>query len=557
MNLVDFIQKHQEAHTINYIKAGFQKSQFITNMPEIATLMKRILNKLLTESDRQKVYNQLQSGGLPVNLSAQNKTETCKKQSFCTEFSMMISNIIGLLGFEVSKYLMLLFGIKHFIQLILDEINSCTTYEDIGTYVNYVRNMFLLGNSNSTLSNPIGLDETFDMSKYASMLNGNGLNRSSINYFNTNVGVNPEESIFNWILKYIDTHVKNENIISFNDDKHMFYDIIADMLEHLKLGTYEISDINELIINLGRFNVCYDKSFIKMFELLYQEGFSDMPADLKRNYKPHVIYIENDLKLDEKCDKYSLTLNKYFHDIYDNTLKSVIEILPNDYMNVNVHDNVYEMLSDITLNLFVNMCRKIYNNQLIYGFFGKSTRIQFIQVFQAFMDSVPRFYTLTKSQRTIVHYILLSDKILNDSIESVNKLNGVSSDDSDDSDDSDNGNKDETNSDHEDASETPVAKKDTPVAVKKEAPVVKRTAPIKKKEESDSDEPEEPKVPRRRTPVAKKEVPAVTKKDESDSDEPEEPKVPRRRTPVVKKDESDSDEPEEPKVPRRRTPAKK
>lgn len=425
MNLVDFFTQHQRAGTIRCINQGFQKSRFAPSCPDVASIMKMILNQLLVDADRSKVYNQLQSGGLPSNIAAQSKTDTCKKQSFCTEFTMMVSNLVGLVGFELSKYLMAIFGMKHFIKLVLDEINTATTYEDIGTYVNYIRNMYALGTNNVTMSTPFTLDDDFDIEKYSNLLTNTMPSKNGVNYFEMNVNVPTTEAIFNWMLKYIDTNIRNDNVISFNEDRSMFYNVIADMLAHTKLGKYDVTDINELLINLGKFNVCYDKSLIKMFELLYLEGLCDIPAELRRGYKPYVVYIENDLKLDVKCDKCQANLNKYFHEVVEHTFKCVNDTLHDDTLTVNIHDDVYEMLVDVTLNMFVTMCRKIYNNQLVYGFFGKSTRIQFIQVFQALMDSIPRFYTLTKSQRTVIHYVLLSDKIINDSIEAVNRMNGV------------------------------------------------------------------------------------------------------------------------------------
>ena len=425
MNLVDFFTQHQRAGTIRCINQGFQKSRFSPSCPDVAGIMKMILNQLLVDADRSKVYNQLQSGGLPTNISSQSKTDTCKKQSFCTEFTMMVSNLVGLTGFELSKYLMAIFGMKHFMKLVLDEINTATTYESIGTYVNYIRNMFALGSNNATASTPFSLGEGFNIEKYSNMINNTVPTKNGVSYFDMNVNVTTAEAIFTWMLKYIDTNIRNDNVISFNDDRAMIYSVIADMLDNLKLGTYDVTDINELLINLGKFNVCYDKSLIKMYELLYLEGLCDIPAELRRGYKPYVVYIENDLKLDIKCDKCQANLNKYFHEVVENTLKSVSEVMKTDVLTVHIHDEVYETLVDVTLNMFVTMCRKIYNNQLIYGFFGKSTRIQFIQVFQAIMDSVPRFYTLTKSQRTVIHYVLLSDKIINDSIEAVNRMNGV------------------------------------------------------------------------------------------------------------------------------------
>ena len=170
-------------------------------------------------------------------------------------------------------------------------------------------------------------------------------------------------------------------------------------------------------------NVCYDKSFIKMFEILYKESFADIPHELWSAYKPHIKYVENELKLDIKCSKFLTNFNKYYHKVYDETLKSVMEVIPpDDVLKIDITDKMYELMSDITFNLYVNISKKIACNQLTYAYFGKSTRIQFIQMFQALMDCSPRLYTFSKSQRMTLHYILLSKKVINDSISIANEM---------------------------------------------------------------------------------------------------------------------------------------
>lgn len=419
MDLKQFIQIHEKNGTIDYISGGFQKSQYIENNNDTSNLIKLILNKLISDNDKQKIYNQLQSGGL-ANHITQNKNEVSKKQSFCTEFNLMISNIIGLLGFEFSKYLFVLFGAKHFIHKLVEELKDLNSYEDIDTVVKYIRNLISLGSENTENPLPIKIDEGFNLDDY---INLDESSEQTIDYYSADNKPTTEELLFNWMLKDIKSHIKSENIVTFEEDKIKWYDILCDMIDHLELGTYIINNVNDLIINLGRFNICYDKSFIKMFEILYMESLADIPYEFWSSYKPHVIYIEKELKLDVKCSKYTTNFNKYFHKIYDDTLKSSIDALgTNNVLKINVTDSMYELLSDITLNLFLNISRKISNNQLIYAYFGKSTRIQFIQVFQALMDCAPRLHIFSPSQRAIMHYILLGDKVLSDSIKLVKEL---------------------------------------------------------------------------------------------------------------------------------------
>ena len=233
---------------------------------------------------------------------------------------------------------------------------------------------------------------------------------------------NKKNDFFEQIILEIKQLIKSENVLSFEDDRNEWYNMFTEMLSHLIFNTYYINSIDDLCLNLTGVNVCYDKSFIKMFEILYKESFADIPHELWSKYKPHISYIDKELKLDIKCNKYINSFNKYFHKIYDETYKHTAEKLyQNEILKVHVSDEVYELLSDIVFNLYVNIAKKIACNQLTYAYFGKSTRIQFIQMFQALMDCSPRLYVFTKSQRMVLHYILLSKKVINDSIK--NSLN--------------------------------------------------------------------------------------------------------------------------------------
>ena len=433
MDLKQFIQTHKNNGTLDGIKDGFEKSAFVEPNNDISALIKAILNTLLADEDgdKQKIYNQLQSGGLAGAKSS--KIEISKKQSFCTEFNQMVINIQGLIGTEFSKYLFVLMGAKQMIKQEISEIAKAQDYTSILKHVINIKNFMSLGDisdySNTenikslqdSLSNsepPIDIDDEF-YNKFYSEQDDN----YNPNYLEIEVKSNKKNNIFNQLISEIKKLIKSENVLSFENDRQEWCEMLEEMLSHLIMTSYTINTIDELCLNLTGIDICYDKSFIKMFEILYKESFADIPYELWPTYKPHIQYIEKELKLDIKCNKYLNNFNKYFHKIHDETLKSVVEkISQEDILKINITDKMYEQLSDVVFNLYINISKKIACNQLTYAYFGKSTRIQFIQLFQALMDCSPRLYMFSKSQRMILHYVLLSKKVINESIKIVEEI---------------------------------------------------------------------------------------------------------------------------------------
>ncbi len=114
----------------------------------------------------------------------------------------------------------------------------------------------------------------------------------------------------------------------------------------------------------------------------------------------------------------ALSFSKYYRKIYDETMKSTLEIIPNinDILKINITDEFYDRMADITMNLYVQLSRKIASSQMSSVCFGKSTRIQFKQVYDALNDCIPRSVVLTKTQRATIHYIILSEKNMKESI---------------------------------------------------------------------------------------------------------------------------------------------
>lgn len=415
MDLKLFVLTHIRNKKVGNIRDGFEKSSFVDNVTDAAKLLKEVLAALLNEENsKQKVYNQLQSGGLATTKPSKNDN---KKQSFCTEFNQMINNIFGLLGFEFSKYLFVLFGAHTIIKQHIEDISVSNTYEDILHHVNYIYNFLLLGTTNSNTPPPIEVSADF-LSKI-------GPSKEPIdqNYTSITLQTNSIHTFFSSIIDEIKELIVSNNVIMFDDNKLRWYESLSDMFDAITLNTYEINDIDELCMNLGTRNVCYDRSFLKMFDILYKESFADIPHELWRDYKPHLRFVENELKLDIKCSKYLSSFVGYFKHIHDETLKSVQEKIPQKHiLNLEVTPKCYTLLADVSFNLLIHMAKKIACNQISYMYFGKSARVQFIQVFQGVLDCAPRLYSFTKAQRETLHYILLPRKILIDAIAIVQEL---------------------------------------------------------------------------------------------------------------------------------------
>jgi hypothetical protein len=119
MDIKQFLLYHKKNGTLDSVMEGVEKSTFVDSNPDVLGLVKPVLNKLNLENcDESKT---------------DKKTE--KKQSFCTEFNQMNNNILALLGFEFSKYLFFIFGVKHIAKKFVEKIPDATSYSEILEYV--------------------------------------------------------------------------------------------------------------------------------------------------------------------------------------------------------------------------------------------------------------------------------------------------------------------------------------------------------------------------------------------------------------------------------------
>lgn len=447
MDLRKFIKANEEVGTLDTITKGYSHSQFNENMNEIASLIKEIVQKQSTEDDKQLILDQLQSGGISSRTVGEKFLQP-RKLSFCTEFNNIIANLQSILGFEFAKYLYVLFGISHYVDVISDNIINSESYEDILTSIIKIRNLLSLGlfrptavesqpkskpktKKQTTAKKPAtvqakpecslsSIAETFTLLDTFEPLPPNAkvsMYFQDIYTLKTNSELTPIVQIFENIVNAINECIKSGHIIMFEKDKVFCHETVKNICDNISYNTYNVVDVNDLLLNLGEYSIGYEGSFIKMFEILYKESFADIPDDIPRNiFRPVQYFLEQELKIENKYDKYIDTLTSYFRNIYQQVFKSSSEVVQK-MLAVDVSDDVYDMLANICVNLYVNMAKKLSNSQLLFAAFGKSTRIQFMQILQAVMDCTPRLYKFNESQLAVLHFILMNDKTFQQSVE--------------------------------------------------------------------------------------------------------------------------------------------
>lgn len=464
MNIQSFIKTHKEQKTIDSISGGFQKSQFCESIPIISDLVKTIMNTIISNYDNENLLHgsiKLHSANskrsklintLPIDKETskskdssnqkESKKLTIKKQSFCTEFNQMMTNILGLLGFEFSKYLYALFGIKIYIHKFIEAIKQTNNYEEINDILQKLYNMMTLENDSCILNDPLISNEKNKIDpnskQYVITLDETYFNKTQqkwkddvdeIDYFHYDIEDKNITSIIKQIIKNVSEHIKIGDIKDFEEDRTVIYNKLIEIYNHLKFGTYYVNDVDDLVINLGDYNVCYDKSFLKLYDLLYRESFVDVPPELWHMYRPTQRYIDEEIKSMIKSSKYIARIEMFYKNRYDAVVKSLTEDVQlskeefkldlEDMMNVEITNEMYDRLANLTLNLYVCIAKKIAYNQIVYSYFGKSTRIQLMQVFLALMNCVSQLSDYSSSQICTLHYVLLTDKNIKDYIDQV------------------------------------------------------------------------------------------------------------------------------------------
>lgn len=424
-------------------------SEFAPDNFDASELMKEMLNEILGSIYIGNRYKLSLSGNIIDNAkkadsqkAESQKEQTVKKQSFCSEFKYMINNIVALLGFEYSNFLMTHKGMFYYIYEIINELKNTKTYEDILTNVNMLYNIFCNNGITWELITDMIVDDKKKVGKTVFNINGsipskqNSIKDDVFHYTDKNVIIT---NFFMNMISKIKTY-SDVDVSDFIKNKNEIIESIEKFIKCINYGVKNIDTVDELCINLGtKYSILYDGSFIKIYEILFKASYVDTTLQYKmeniKNFDYQERYVDSLLHDNEKTSSYYISsFEHYFSDIYKRTINSLNSEENNelrlkfDKIQLHVSNTLNLYLSKILLNILIILSKTIASYVISLELNGKTTRIQFSQVLTALI-TINNFVLdfkyrdskvitsdcqveYTKSQLRILYYILLTNKNL-------------------------------------------------------------------------------------------------------------------------------------------------
>lgn len=369
---------------------AFERSAFIPVNDEIGSFAKEILKNLMANSSAMQFKLTL-SG----SIAEGKKSE--KKQSFCSEFNQMMKNIVGLLGFEFSKFLEIHIGTFAFIRKIIEDMKEALTYEDLLNYTSIIYQVM----------KPCP-KSTYKFSKST-------MSRVSSLMAEDNIAAFFENERSN-----LRKHIASRNLSSFIRDKKEIIQRITDFVGNITEGTKTIETVNDLVFpHMGKYAILYDGSFLKIFEILYKSINADNPQFNDSNplfikqFNTTEKYIDTDIKLSTKqASNYLSILEHYFSDVCKMTQEAMEDdeslIADVKKMTVVIPYSLTTLLAKIALCVLVRIAKIINWKKDVLLITSTPSRIQFAQVFEAFICLQPGVDTEFRFDQLVIIYYILS-----------------------------------------------------------------------------------------------------------------------------------------------------
>ena len=340
----------------------FDKSEYVPTDNRAYKFAKAILDVIMIPES--SLDFRITHGGQVTATTKQIAQTDERKISFCSDFPIMINGIIGLLTFEMSKHLMFNYGAYYLAKCLLENIGEAMSYDELRVISLQLHDL-LRDSSTNTCS--------FDNTRPLGVVGG--------------VEKRVDE-VFNEVERIIDEGIESGSNSSFEGDRKMIQNVVDELIFSISAITRTITCIDELCFNAGEFNVCNDHSFLKLFELVLRASTIDThDVSSLQNYIDHTISMK-----DGNLVSFVDGFNKHFQEMAQKTYNTLMndQQLENDIAKVHLilKSSLFAELGTVAAVAIVRVCRMIANTRLSYLITdGRSTRIQFFQVFQALLQS--------------------------------------------------------------------------------------------------------------------------------------------------------------------------
>lgn len=377
--------------------SAFEKSAYVPRDNDIPQLSRDILNAMMANS---------QAVGFKLILSGpiSQGTKSEKKQSYCSEYNQMLKNFVGLIGFEFSRSIMIRMATFSTIERILVDMEEATSYEELLQYTSYIY-LTLKPFPKVTYS-------------FIEPQTTNKLNRLVCND-------DPIPEFFEAERAQLRTHIASKNISAFRQNKSELIFRIKAFISTIHSGRMPIESVDNLVtMNMGRYTILYQGSFIKVFEILYKSFYADNPKFNEANmqtisqYNAVERYIDMILvRAPRQSAHYITYLEHYFIDVFKMTQDALLSdasiAQTVNKIDIPMPMTLITMLAKITLGAIVKLSKLINEKKNMLLMTSTPSRIQFAQVLEAFFDLPPGIdVDWTLEQLIVIYYVLSCEKVI-------------------------------------------------------------------------------------------------------------------------------------------------
>ena len=396
MNCKKFLEYFSKNNKLHVVSNGFQYSCFNPENIKIFDIVRTIIDSY--------EYQDLkcQQNGIPTDKKMKEK----QKKSYCTNFDVIINNLLGIYGFEITKYILFRINYKQILNKFIELISE--TADDFGTLENYL-NKFISFYSklNIKIIDVNGFNEEYKTTLFGKIHKDTGI-----------------QEIFNNMK--IDIRKENNNIASSVEIKTATLEILNLLVKYFNTNQLVINTLNDLIIDIEiNIDIGYDDSFLRIIDKLYQEGSCNDQILIRYNLK-------------QKVQPIIHLLEQWIH----NLIEKIYNLYPTIKFKIN--DGLITYIATIILDWFIVFGINIATILNINKNFEKVSRIHFKTIYNAIVMSVPKYTTYNESQLTLIHYSLLTRQNIQKALKIVNTMNLLKEDSNEDSNENSNENSTET-----------------------------------------------------------------------------------------------------------------
>lgn len=404
MDIKSFIEhfvRHPNKTQINDIVHGIQKSTISSGGIGLGTIPAAMLDK-----SKPQEYTCNQSG--TFNATAAKNKSPHKKTSYCTDFGVIIDNILTIFGYEFSKYLLSMVHSKDILRKIRQQIEEADSFAMLSKYVNHFAYVACRGII------------TVDISNFkrvcASSVSSEFMQRHQIDVL---------ADVFTNLERDITIASISSGVSVFMEISEVAKDLTSKVIDLCGCEQrYIINDIQDILFELRDLEICYDGSFIQMAFDLYRESSINIPQhrtifttgefdrlQMQSPYENVVQRFELKSIVTVKLDEINAYFRKLAGDVFE------ISSPGNVLTNIEITSMFFCRMSEIIINYFVMISNNLLIHHDIKSSFDRSSRVQFALILTTVLGTTPRFVAYTESQRTLIHYTLILGKSMAAAVE--------------------------------------------------------------------------------------------------------------------------------------------